>query len=219
MSSCNSGPDRRPQDAGGIEPRGSCTAIRLPRNSRSSKPCSCRRPVDRDQTAALLASLLSLPASDRYGLPELSPQSRKEKTLAALLGQLEALAKRQPVLVIFEDVHWMDPTSLELLTVTVERVRQLRVLLVITARPEFVQPWPDYAHVTTVALARLARAGGSAIIQRITGGKTLPEDVMNQILTRTDGVPLFVEELTKTVLESGFLRERNGHYGLEHRFP
>ena len=113
----------------------------------------------------------------------------------------------------------MDPTSLELLTVTVERVRQLRVLLVITARPEFVQPWPDYAHVTTVALARLGRAGGAAIIQRITGGKTLPEEVMNQILTRTDGVPLFVEELTKTVLESGFLRERNGHYVLEHPLP
>ncbi len=175
--------------------------------------------VDRDQTVALLVSLLSLPPSDRYRLPELSPQSRKEKTLAALVAQLEALAARQPMLVIFEDVHWMDPTSLELLTVTVERVRQLRVLLVITARPEFVQPWPDYAHVTTVTLARLGRAGGAAIIQRITGGKTLPEDVMNQILARTDGVPLFVEELTKTVLESGLLREQNGHYVLEHPLP
>ena len=99
-----------------------------------------------DQAVALLANLLSLPPNDRYRLPHLSPQSRKEKTLLALLAQLERLAATQPVLVIFEDVHWIDPTSLELLTVTVDRVPQLRVLLLITARPEFVPPWPHYAH-------------------------------------------------------------------------
>src|SRR5262249_31888408 len=175
--------------------------------------------VDGHQTVALLADLLSLPPSDRYRLPELSPQSRKEKTLAALLAQLKGLTARQPVLAIFEDVHWMDPTSLELLTVTVERVPQLRILLLITARPEFVQPWPDYAHISTVALTRLSRPDGTAIIERICEGKTLPQEVMDQILTRTDGVPLFIEELTKTVLESGLLRERDGHYVLEHPLP
>jgi class 3 adenylate cyclase/predicted ATPase len=175
--------------------------------------------ADADQAAALLANFLSLPSDDRYRLPELSSQERKEKTLAALLAQLQGLAARQPVLSIFEDVHWIDPTSLELLTVTVNRVPQLRVLLLITARPEFTPPWPDRAHVATVALTRLGRPEGAAIIEGITGGKTLPDEVMNQILARTDGVPLFVEELTKTVLESGLLQERDGHYVLEHPLP
>jgi len=175
--------------------------------------------VEGDQAVALLANLLSLPPSDRYRLPELSPQSRKEKTLAALLSRLEGLAAMQPVLMIFEDVHWIDPTSLELLTVIVDQVPQLRVLLLINARPEFAPPWPHYAHVTTVALTRLSRPDGAAIIKRITGGKTLPAEVMNQILARTDGVPLFVEELTKTVLESGVLQEQEGHYVLEHPLP
>jgi class 3 adenylate cyclase len=175
--------------------------------------------IDGDQAVALLANLLSLPASTRYRLSELSPQSRKEKTLAALLAQFEGLAERQRVLMIFEDVHWIDPTSLELLTVAVDRVPQLPVLLLITARPEFTPPWPHYAHVTTVALTRLGRPEGAAIIERIAGGKALPEDVVDQILARTDGVPLFVEELTKTVLESGVLQERDGHYVLEHRLP
>jgi predicted ATPase len=175
--------------------------------------------TDGDQTVALLANLVSLPSSDRYRLPELSPQGRKERTLAALLAQFEGIAARQPVLMIFEDVHWIDPTSLELLAIAVERVAQFRVLLVITSRPEFTPPWPPYAHVTTVALTRLGRAGGAAIIERITGGKTLPEEVMNQILMRTDGVPLFVEELTKTVLESGVLQEQDGHYVLEQPLP
>jgi class 3 adenylate cyclase/predicted ATPase len=175
--------------------------------------------VEGDQAVALLTNLLSLPPSDRYRLPELSPQSRKEKTLAVLLSRLEGLAAMQPVLMIFEDVHWIDPTSLELLTVMVDQVPQLRVLLLINARPEFALPWPHYAHVTTVALTRLGRPDGAAIIRRITGGKTLPEEVMNQILARTDGVPLFVEELTKTVLESGVLQEQEGHYVLEHPLP
>ena len=175
--------------------------------------------IDGDQTVALLANLLSLPAPDRYHLPELSPQSRKAMTQAALLAQLDGQAARQPVLMIFEDVHWIDPTSLELLTVVVDRVPHLRVLLIITARPEFTPPWPPHAHVTTVALTRLGRAGRAAIIERITGGKTLPEEVTNQILTRTDGVPLFVEELTKMVLESGVLQERDDDYVLKQPLP
>jgi predicted ATPase/class 3 adenylate cyclase len=175
--------------------------------------------VNEDETVAVLVDLLSLAPGNRSGLPELSPQSRKEKTLAALLAQLERLTAVQPLLVIFEDVHWIDPTSLELLTMTVERVAQLRILLLVTARSEFIPPWPQYAHVTTVALTRLGRSDVVAIIKRITGGKTLPTEVMNQIVARTDGVPLFVEELTKMVLESGVLQERDGHYMLERPLP
>jgi predicted ATPase/class 3 adenylate cyclase len=175
--------------------------------------------IDGDDTLAVLANLLSVPLEGRSGLPELSPQSRKEKTLAAILAQLERSAAIQPLLVIFEDVHWIDPTSLELLTMAVERVAQLRTLLLITARSEFIPPWPQYAHVTTVSLARLGRSYVAAIISRITGGKTLPQEVMDQILTRTDGVPLFVEELTKTVLEIGVLREHDGQFVLERPLP
>jgi predicted ATPase/class 3 adenylate cyclase len=167
----------------------------------------------------ILANLLSLPPSERYPLPELSPQKRKEATLAALMAQLERLSALQPVLVVFEDAHWIDPTSLELLAISVERLPHLRVLLLITARPEFVQPWPGHAHVTTLPLTRLNRRVGSAIIERIAAGKTLPKEVTNQILARTDGVPLFVEELTKTVLEGGLLQERDDHYVLERPLP
>jgi class 3 adenylate cyclase/tetratricopeptide (TPR) repeat protein len=178
-----------------------------------------RSGADADHVVPPLANLLSLPPNDRYRVPELSPQKRKEMTLAALLAQLNVLAAQQPVYVIFEDVHWADPTSLELLTVTLERVPRLRVLLLITARPEFTQPWPGHAHVTTVSLTRLNRRDGAALIERVTAGKTLPEEVMDQILARTDGVPLFVEELTKTVLETGLLQERDDHYVLNHPLP
>ena len=168
---------------------------------------------------AVLANLLALPASDRYRLQELSPQKRKEKTLAALLAQLEGSASRQPVFMIFEDIHWIDPTSLELLGAIVEHVPQLRVLLLVTARPEFTPPWPNYSHMTTIPLARLGRHDGAALVERVTGGKTLPKEVMDEILARTDGVPMFIEELTKTVLESKLLQERDGHYVLERPLP
>jgi predicted ATPase len=123
------------------------------------------------------------------------------------------------VFIIFEDVHWADPTSLELLTGTLEQVQRLPVLMLITARPEFTPPWPGHAHVTTVSLTRLNRRNGAALIERVTAGKTLPDEVMDQILARTDGVPLFVEELTKTVLETGLLQERDDHYVLKHPLP
>src|ERR1700738_3238482 len=178
-----------------------------------------RSGADGDRVVAPLANLLSLPPSHRYRVPELSPQKRKEMTLAALLAQLDGLAARQPVFLIFEDVHWADPTSLELLTVTLERVPRLRVLLLITARPEFTPPWPGHAHVTTVSLTRLNRRNGAALIERVTAGKTLPGEVMEPILARTDGVPLFVEELTKAVLETGLLQERDGHYVLSRPLP
>ena len=178
-----------------------------------------RSGAEADRVVPALANLLSLPISDRYCLPELSPQKRKEMTLAALLDQLDALAARQPVFVVFEDVHWADPTSLELLTVTLEKVPRLRVLLLITARPEFTPPWPGHAHVTTLSLTRLNRRNGAALVERVTAGKTLPEEVMDQILARTDGVPLFVEELTKAVLETGLLQERDDRYMLSRPLP
>ena len=168
---------------------------------------------------AVLANLLALPASDRYRLQELSPQKRKEKTLAALLAQLEGSASRQPVFMIFEDIHWIDPTSLELLGAIVEHMPQLRVLLLVTARPEFTPPWPNYSHMTTIPLARLGRHDGAALVERVTGGTTLPKEVMDEILARADGVPMFIEELTKTVLESKLLQERDGHYVLERPLP
>jgi class 3 adenylate cyclase/tetratricopeptide (TPR) repeat protein len=171
------------------------------------------------EDVAVLASLFALPASDRYSLQDLDPQKRKEKTLAAILAQLDGLSARQPVFMIFEDVHWIDPTSLELLAATVEHVPQLRALLLMTARPDFTPPWPSYSHVTTIPLTRLGRRDGAALVERVTGGKTLPKAVMDQIVAHTDGVPLFIEELTKMVLESGLLRERDGQYVLERPLP
>jgi class 3 adenylate cyclase/tetratricopeptide (TPR) repeat protein len=168
---------------------------------------------------AILANLLALPAKDGCRLQELTPQKHKEKTLATLSAQLDALAAHQPVFIIFEDVHWIDPTSLELLAATVERTPKLRMLLLVTARPEFTPPWPSYSHMTTVPLTRLGRRYGAELVARVTGGKALPKEVMDEILARTDGVPLFIEELTKTVLESKLLQVRDDHYVLERPLP
>jgi predicted ATPase/class 3 adenylate cyclase len=168
---------------------------------------------------AVLVNFLALPAGDRHQLQELSPKKLKAKTLTVLLAQLEGLAARQSVFIIFEDIHWIDPTSLELLTAIVERVPQLRVLLLVTARPEFTPPWPTYAHVTTILLTRLSRRAGVALVERVTNGKTLPKEVLDEILVRADGVPLFIEELTKTVLESELLQERDNHYVVEGPLP
>ncbi|MGB9325730.1 MAG: AAA family ATPase, partial [Pseudolabrys sp.] len=131
------------------------------------------------EDVAVLASLLALPASDDYRLQELAPQKRKQKTFEALLAQLDGLAAQRPVLIIFEDVQWIDPTSLELLAATVEHVPQLRALLLITARAEFTPPWPNYPHLTTISLTRLGRPDGAALVQRVAEGKTLPKEVMD----------------------------------------
>jgi class 3 adenylate cyclase/predicted ATPase len=167
---------------------------------------------DQATEVALLAALLSIPTNGHHGWPEMSPQKRKEKMLEVLL--LRRVDQDQPVLMIFEDVQWIDPTTLELLTLTVERVPYMRMLLLISSRPEFTPPWPGYAHVTTISLTRLSRHEGAALIARTAAGKALPDEVTTQILARTDGVPLFVEELTKAVLESGLLQERDQDYVL-----
>ncbi len=166
-----------------------------------------------------IAERMSIPTGDKYPLPDLTPQRRKEKTLEALLAQMARLAARTPVLMLFEDAHWIDPTSLELLTLTVARAPQLPLLLLVTARPEFTPPWPADAHVTMLPLARLGRREGAALVERSAGGKALPAEILEQILARTDGVPLFLEELTKTIIESGLLREEDGHYALDGALP
>jgi class 3 adenylate cyclase len=156
-----------------------------------------------DEDVALIADLLSLPSSERHPLPSLSPQRKKERTLEALLRQLVGLARQQPVIMVFEDAHWIDPTSRELLDLTVERVGGLPVLLIATFRPEFQPLWTGQPQVTTVRLNRLDRRDRTVLVEQIAAGKALPDEVVAQIADRTDGVPLFVEELTKSVLESG----------------
>jgi class 3 adenylate cyclase len=172
-----------------------------------------------DEDVGFLADLLSLPSSERHPLPNLSPQRKKERTLEALIRRLEGLANRRPVVVIFEDAHWIDPTSRELLDLTVERVRNLPVLLIVRFRPEFQPPWTGEPHVTMLVLNRLDRRGRTALVMQIAGGKVLPDDVITQIVERTDDVPLFVEELTKSVLESSLLREEGERYVLDGPLP
>jgi class 3 adenylate cyclase len=155
----------------------------------------------------LLAALLSIPTRERYPALNLSPQKQKEKTLKALLAQVEGLATRQPVMMLVEDAHWMDPTSRESFDIIIDRVPSLPVLLIITYRPEFMPPWVGRPHVTLLSLNRLSPRQRAEMIGRVTGGKALPKEIVDQISDRTDGVPLFIEELTKAVLESGAVRD------------
>jgi predicted ATPase len=159
-----------------------------------------------DDDITLLSELLSLPSS----APDLnlSPQRKREKLFEALLSQLEAVARQRPVLMVFEDAHWIDPTSRELLDLTIDRVRRLPVLLVITFRPEFQPPWGGRAHVTSLALNRLGERAGEALVQTLAGNAALTAEIVAEIVERTDGVPLFVEELTKAVLESAAQGDR-----------
>jgi class 3 adenylate cyclase/predicted ATPase len=166
----------------------------------------------------LIAEMAGVPTNERHALPALAPPKRKERLFAALLAQVSNLARAQPVLVQFEDLHWVDPTSLELLGLFVERLPSLRVLFVATTRPEFALPWPAPAHLTVISLARLDRREGAALAERVAG-RRLPFEVMDQILARTDGVPLFVEELTKSVIESGLLHAEDGAFVLREALP
>ncbi len=154
-----------------------------------------------DEDAALIADLLSLPISERHPLPELSPRHKKQRTLEALFRQLEGLARRQPLLTVFEDAHWLDPTSRELLDLTFERIRNLPVLLIVTFRPDFQSAWIGQPQVTMLTLNRLDRRDRSALVLQVAGGGALPDEVVDQLVDRTDGVPLFIEELTKSILE------------------
>jgi class 3 adenylate cyclase/predicted ATPase len=154
------------------------------------------------QDAALFAEMLSLPNDGRYAPLDSAPEQRREKTLQALTLQLVELARRQPVLMILEDAHWTDPTSLEAISRTVDRIKTLPVLLIVTFRPEFNAPWVGQSHVTSLTLNRLGEREAATIIARLVGNKALPADVLAEIVERTDGIPLFVEEMTKAVLEA-----------------
>jgi tetratricopeptide (TPR) repeat protein len=167
---------------------------------------------DLGEAMPLLAGLLSIPVGDRYPALDLTPQKRKEKTLRALVTQVEGLAARQPVLLVVEDAHWADPTSLELFELLVERASSLPLLAIVTFRSEFVPPWIGRPQVTLISLNRLPRRLRAEMIAHVTGGKVLPQEIADQITDRTDGIPLFIEELTKAVVESGLLVEAGDRY-------
>src|SRR6516225_797148 len=172
-----------------------------------------------EAVAPLFAALLSIPFGERYPSLALSPTQQRRRTLSALLDQFEGLARRQPILLVFEDANWADATSLELLDLTVERVRQLPVLALFTFRPEFEPPWIGLPNVGTLTLGRLDHNDVENMVARVTGGRMLPAEVMKQIVAKTDGNPLFVEELTKTVLEAGILVENHDGYRLDGPLP
>ncbi|MGA9562881.1 MAG: adenylate/guanylate cyclase domain-containing protein, partial [Pseudolabrys sp.] len=170
-------------------------------------------------TAPLFAMLLSIPLGDRYPRLALNPAQQRRRTLAALLDHFENLARQKPILLLFEDAHWADATSLELLDLTVERVRQLPVLALFTLRPEFEPPWVGLPNVGTLTLGRLDRNDVESMVTQVTQGRALPTEVMNQIVAKTDGNPLFVEELTKAVLEGDILVKDADGYRLDGPLP
>ena len=192
--------------------------------------------VDRDETAAaklskleaviaplrllvatpvpLLAALLSIPLGDTYEALSLTPEQQRQRTLTTLLAMVTSWAEQRSVLLVIEDLHWVDPSTREFLDLLIDQVPTLPLCVVLTCRPSFQPPWGLRTYLTPLQLARLSHAHVEAMVKRITGGRPLPSEVMHHIVTRTDGVPLFVEELTRTVLESNIVRETEGHYEL-----
>jgi predicted ATPase len=154
-----------------------------------------------------IAAMLSIPCEERYGVVAMTPQKFKDDTLRALVDTTEAMARRQPRVMLFEDTHWADPTTLEVIDLLIHRIRNIPLLVVLTYRPEFSSRWSHYGHVTALTLSKLTRPLSIAMVSRLAGGKALPADLFDQILGKTDGVPLFVEELTRSILESSDLRD------------
>ena len=169
---------------------------------------------DAETVVPILAALLSIPTGDRYAALDLSPQQQKDATVAALVNHLLAQAREQPLLIDFEDAHWIDPTSRDVLDLLVESVRNTSILVVVTCRPEFQPGWKGQAHAVTANLKRLGRQVRTTLVERVAGDKELPREVVEDIIVKTDGVPLFLEELTKAVLESDVLTEKDGRYVL-----
>jgi predicted ATPase len=155
------------------------------------------------QDVSLFADMLSLPNDGRYTKLDLISEQRRQKTLEALVSQMEALSRSNAMLMIFEDAHWADPTSLEVFSRVVDRLRNLRVLLIVTFRPEFDPPWIGRPYVTALTLNRLAQRDIETVIDNVVGNKLIPASIRQDIIERTDGIPLFVEEMTKAVLEAG----------------
>ncbi|MCP3370895.1 adenylate/guanylate cyclase domain-containing protein [Bradyrhizobium cajani] len=171
------------------------------------------------QATPLIAALLSIPAGDHCPPLGLSPAQQRRQTFAALLDQLEGLAREQPLLIVCEDMHWADATTLELFDLGIDRIRGLPILVLLTSRPEFEPSWLGLANVSLLRLDRLDRQDTRALVEQVTVGRQLPRQMMQQIIDKTDGVPLFVEELTKMVLESGLLVEDSGRYRLDSPLP
>jgi len=172
-----------------------------------------------EEAVPLFAALCSLPLSDCYPPLNLAPQRHKQQMLAAVLAWLLKEAERQPVCLVLEDLHWVDPSTLEWLTLLIDQVPLARLLVVLTCRPDFTPPWAMRSHVTHIAVGRLTPTQSERMIERVTIGKALPAEVQEQLLEKTNGVPLFVEELTKMVLESGLVKEKDGHYELAEPLP
>jgi class 3 adenylate cyclase/predicted ATPase len=171
------------------------------------------------ETVPLLASLLSLPLTADYAPLQVSPEQQKQQTLHTLLTILLRIAAQQPVLLVMEDLHWVDPTTLELLTLLVEQGPTARILALWTFRPDFTPPWTGRSHLTQITVHRLPRRQAVEVSHHVAHGKALPPEVVEQIVAKTDGVPLFVEELTKMLLESGFLQEQSERYTLTGPLP
>jgi class 3 adenylate cyclase/predicted ATPase len=172
------------------------------------------------ETMALVAALLSVPLPEgRYPPKLLSPQQQRQRTLDALVTWLLAKAERQPILVVWEDLHWADPSTLELLGLVIDQVPTARLLTLVTYRPEFRPPWTPRSHLTQLTLGRLPRAQVEMMVRQLTGDKPLPAEVLAQVVAKTDGVPLFVEELVKMLLESGLVREKADRYVLTGPLP
>ncbi len=161
---------------------------------------------------SLLARALAIPCDQRYGPLEMSPQKQKDDTISLLVDLVAAIARAQATAMLFEDVHWADPTTLDVLSALMDRAEKLPLFVLITYRPEFIPPWLSRSHVTQLALTRLSRAQGASIVLRVAGGKPLPADLVAQIVDKTDGVPLFLEELTKAVLESNLIIDLGDRY-------
>jgi class 3 adenylate cyclase/predicted ATPase len=165
-----------------------------------------------EHVTPLFAALLSIPTDDRYSPLDRSPQQQKDATVAALANHFISVTRDEPMVMIFEDAHWIDPTSREVLDLLVDKVQGATILIIITCRPEFQPSWNAHSHITTLTLNRLSRQLRTTLVERVAGAKKLPKEVIEEIISKTDGVPLFVEELTKAVLESNLLREKDGRY-------
>lgn len=200
--------------AANFEP-GSGAGARVDRLEALLKPTTTNLPRD----VALIAELVGVPMDGRYPVLAISPQQKREMTLDALLNQLSGGTAQKPVLIVVEDAHWIDPTSLDLLDAMVARAANLPLLLLVTVRPEFQSSWVGQPHVTMLPLSRLGRSDSAGIIGGVTRDKVLPDAVIDQILSRTDGIPLFIEELTRTLLEQELLREASDGHVLDGPLP
>jgi class 3 adenylate cyclase len=175
--------------------------------------------ADPGEVVLLFADLLGIPIGTRSALAGMSPLQKKRLLFQTFLAQLETVASRGPVLMVLEDAHWLDPTSRELFEQIVQRLQHLPVLLIVTFRPDLSPPWIGFPHVTLLTVNRLTQSQARLLVDRLTGGKALPSEVVDKILARTEGVPLFTEELTKTVLESRLLEDAGDRYVLAGPLP